>query len=50
MTKMGRYDAELQMFVEETKDFDVLHLEFLQYLIEKDRLNIRVEDTDDDQS
>lgn len=47
---MGRYDADLQMFVEEPKDFDESHLEFLRFLIRQDRMSIRAEDGDDEQS
>ena len=38
MKAVGRYDAALQMFVEEPRDPDLRRLTFLRWLVDNDRL------------
>lgn len=40
MATLGRYDAELQMFIEETKDADESYLLFMRYLHENGRMGV----------
>lgn len=37
---MGRYDADLQMFVEETRDANESYLRFYRYLHENGRMEV----------
>ncbi len=41
MQAIGRYDAELQMFVEEPREADPARLRFLRWLAESGRLEHR---------
>jgi hypothetical protein len=38
MKAVGRYDGNLQMFVEEPRDVDLRRLGFVRWLVENDRL------------
>lgn len=38
MSALGRFDPDLQMFVEEARGIDLAHLAFLRWLAEHERL------------
>lgn len=38
MKKLGRYDSDAQMFVEEPKQLDESHIRFMRWLAENGRL------------
>ena len=50
MTDSGRYDSDLQMFVDERRDADRAYLQFLRWLVEHERLERPVADAASDAS